>query len=65
MVNIKEIKLMLIFTFLGAILGVFTLLQIDASILKQVIPILLIIIGFYFYFLLVLEQLIKKNESQL
>ncbi|MFY9108220.1 TSUP family transporter, partial [Aliarcobacter butzleri] len=50
MVNIKEIKLMLIFTFLGAILGVFTLLQIDASILKQVIPILLIIIGFYFLF---------------
>lgn len=50
MVNIKEIKLMLIFTFLGAILGGFALLQIDASILKQVIPILLIIIGFYFLF---------------
>lgn len=48
MVNIKEMKLMIILTFLGAVLGGFALLQIDASILKHVIPILLIIIGFYF-----------------
>jgi uncharacterized protein len=50
MVNIKEMKLMIILTFLGAVLGGFALLQIDASILKHVIPILLIIIGFYFLF---------------
>lgn len=50
MVSIKEMKLMIILTFLGAALGGFALLQIDASILKHVIPVLLIIIGFYFLF---------------
>ena len=50
MVNIKEMKLMIILTFVGSVLGGFALLQIDASILEQVIPILLIIIGFYFLF---------------
>ena len=49
MVNLKEMKLMIILTFFGSVLGGFALLQIDASILKQVIPILLIIIGFYFF----------------
>lgn len=50
MVNIKEMKLMIMLTFLGAVLGGFALLQIDASILKHVIPVLLILIGFYFLF---------------
>lgn len=50
MVNIKEMKLMIMLTFIGAVLGGFALLQIDASILKQVIPVLLILIGFYFLF---------------
>ena len=50
MVNLKEMKLMIILTFVGSVLGGFALLQIDASILKQVIPVLLIIIGFYFLF---------------
>lgn len=50
MVDIKEIKLMIFLTFLGSMLGAFALLQIDASILKQIIPFLLIIIGIYFLF---------------
>ena len=50
MVNIKEMKLMIMLTFIGAVLGGFALLQIDASILKHVIPVLLILIGFYFLF---------------
>ncbi len=50
MVNIREMKLMIMITFIGAVLGGFALLQIDASILKHVIPVLLILIGFYFLF---------------
>ncbi|WP_419771406.1 MAG: TSUP family transporter [Candidatus Marinarcus sp.] len=48
MVDINKMKLMILCTFMGAFAGGFALLQIDASILKEVIPILLVIIGFYF-----------------
>ena len=50
MVDIKEMKLMIFMTFVGAILGGFALLQIDATILKKIIPILLVLIGLYFLF---------------
>ncbi len=50
MVNLREMKLMIALTFIGAALGVFALLQIDASVLKQIIPVLLIAIGLYFLF---------------
>jgi uncharacterized protein len=50
MVDLKEMKLMIFLTFIGAILGGFTLLQIDASDLKKVIPLLLVCIGLYFLF---------------
>jgi uncharacterized membrane protein YfcA len=49
-VNVSEIKLMILLTFIGALLGGMALLQIDASILKKVIPFLLITIGIYFLF---------------
>lgn len=61
MVDINKMKLMILCTFMGAFAGGFALLQIDASILKEVIPILLVIIGFYFYSLPTLEHLTKKN----
>ena len=48
MVNIKEMKLMILSAFIGSILGGFTLLQIDPSILQKIIPFLLVAIGIYF-----------------
>ncbi len=39
---------MIVTAFLGSILGGFTLLQVDASVLQKLIPILLIFIGIYF-----------------
>ncbi|MGB5867741.1 MAG: TSUP family transporter [Arcobacteraceae bacterium] len=50
MVDIKEMKLMIVMTFIGALLGGFALLQIDATILKKIIPVLLVLIGLYFLF---------------
>jgi len=47
-VDIKQMKLMIATAFIGSILGGFTLLQIDASILQKVIPFLLMAIGVYF-----------------
>ena len=47
-VDIKQMKLMIASAFIGSILGGFTLLQIDASILQKVIPFLLMAIGIYF-----------------
>ena len=48
MVNLKEMKLMIASAFIGSILGGITLLQIDASLLEQIIPFLLMAIGIYF-----------------
>lgn len=47
-ISLHEMKYMILFAFLGSILGCWILLQIDASTLKDIIPILLILIGFYF-----------------
>lgn len=48
LVDLKQMKLMILMAFVGSILGGFTLMQIDSSILEDVIPILLIFIGIYF-----------------
>jgi len=48
LVNLKEMKLMIAMAFVGSVLGGFTLMQIDSSILQKIIPILLICIGIYF-----------------
>ncbi len=49
-VDIKKIWLLVVMAFVGSMLGGWAMLQIDASILKNVIPILLIVIGIYFIF---------------
>lgn len=56
-VDLYEIKWMILVAFIGSIVGSFTLLQIDSSILQKAIPILLIAIGFYFLF--------SKNVGQI
>ena len=48
MINLKEMKLMIIIAFFSSILGGWTLLKIDASLLIKIVPILLILIGIYF-----------------
>lgn len=48
MVHLHEMKLMIALTFIGSVLGGFAVLQIDAAILRQIIPVLLIAIGLYF-----------------
>jgi len=48
MVHLQEMKLMIALTFVGSVLGGFALLQIDATLLRRIIPILLILIGLYF-----------------
>ena len=55
-VNLSQIKWMILVSFIGSTIGSFTLLQIDPSILQKTIPILLIIIGFYF--------LLSKNVGE-
>jgi uncharacterized membrane protein YfcA len=48
LVDISQMKLMIAMAFIGSVAGGFTLIQIDASILEKIIPILLIAIGIYF-----------------
>ncbi len=56
LVDIKQMKLMILMAFVGSILGGVALLQIDPSILEKTIPILLIFIGIYF--------LVTKNVGE-
>jgi len=49
-VDIKEMKWMIILSFIGSAFGTIAILQIDSAFLKQIIPILLILIGIYFLF---------------
>ena len=48
MINLKEMKLMIVVAFLSSILGGWTLLKIDPSLLVKIVPILLIGVGVYF-----------------
>ncbi len=50
LININEMKLMIFLAFIGSILGSWAIVQIDPSLLKIVIPFLLIAIGLYFLF---------------
>lgn len=47
-VRLRDIKLTVLMTFLGAVFGVWLVLQINSTILKTVIPFLLISMGIYF-----------------
>lgn len=47
-IDIKEMKWMIFLSFVGSSIGTLTILQLDSSFLKKVIPFLLIGIGIYF-----------------
>ncbi|MEM7066455.1 MAG: TSUP family transporter [Cyanobacteria bacterium P01_B01_bin.77] len=47
-VRLRDIKLMVLMTFVGAAIGVWLVLQIDSTVLKAVIPFLLLSMGAYF-----------------
>ncbi|MBE9067253.1 TSUP family transporter [Leptolyngbya cf. ectocarpi LEGE 11479] len=47
-VRLRDIKLTVLMTFVGAVLGVWLVLQIDSTVLKAIIPFLLISMGAYF-----------------
>lgn len=48
MINLKDMKLMIIIAFCSSLFGGWTLLKIDSSLLIKIVPILLILIGIYF-----------------
>jgi len=48
MVNLQEMKLMIILSLVGSILGGILVLSLEPTILKKIIPILLIFMGLYF-----------------
>lgn len=50
MVNLREMRLPILLTLIGAIIGGWLILQIDASILRLILPFLLIVIALYFLF---------------
>ncbi len=50
MIDKSHIKLMIFMSFIGSVLGGYLVLQIDQSILSKIIPVLLILMGFYFLF---------------
>ncbi|MEA5466308.1 TSUP family transporter [Leptothoe sp. PORK10 BA2] len=47
-VRLRDLKLMIVMTFVGAVLGVWLILQINSTALKAIIPFLLISVGIYF-----------------
>jgi len=48
LIDINEIKWMIMLSFIGSAIGTLVIIEIDSSFLKQIIPFLLIIIGIYF-----------------
>jgi len=50
-VNIKENKLMILMTLLGSVGGSWYALQVDASFLNNILPFMLITIGFYYLYM--------------
>jgi len=48
MINLRDMKLMIIIAFCSSILGGWALLKINSSLLIKIVPILLILIGIYF-----------------
>lgn len=49
-VRLRDIKLTVLMTFIGAVLGVWLVLRIDSTVLKAIIPFLLLSMGAYFAF---------------
>ncbi|TID12981.1 hypothetical protein JO83_11730, partial [Avibacterium paragallinarum] len=49
-VNLKEIWLLVLMTFIGAVLGTILIQLVDSALIKKVIPFLVLAIGSYFLF---------------
>lgn len=49
-VNLKTIWLLVLMTFIGAVLGTISIQIVDSSIIKKMIPFLVLVIGLYFLF---------------
>ena len=50
LVNLKDVYMGVVFTFIGASLGTYSILLVDASLLSKVIPVMLVIIFLYTFF---------------
>lgn len=50
LVSLKDVYMGIIFTFIGACLGTYSILLVDASLLSKIIPIMLVIIFLYTFF---------------
>jgi len=50
LVNLKDVYMGVIFTFIGASLGTYSILLMDASLLNKIIPIMLVVIFLYTFF---------------
>jgi uncharacterized membrane protein YfcA len=61
-IDISEMKWMITLSFVGSAIGTLTILQLDSSFLKQVIPFLLIGIGIYFLLSPKLGEQEKKRK---
>lgn len=60
-VNLKEVWLLMVLTFLGAVLGTILIQMIDSSVIKKVIPFLVLAVGLYFLFT---PQLGEEDRKQ-
>lgn len=49
-VKLREVGILIAFTFIGAVIGTILIQNLNASLLKNILPILIIIIGLYFLF---------------
>ena len=60
-VNLTEVWLLLLLTFIGAVLGTVLIQMIDSSLIKKAIPFLVLAVGLYFLFT---PQLGEKDSKQ-
>lgn len=60
-VNLAEVWLILLMTFIGASLGTILIQLVDSAIIKKVLPFLILAIGLYFYLVLLWAMRIAKN----
>lgn len=49
-VNLSEVWLLIVLTFIGSVIGTLLLQQVDSSIIRKVLPFLMLAIGLYFLF---------------
>ncbi|NBI27853.1 TSUP family transporter [Chengkuizengella marina] len=64
-IDLKEIRLSILMTFLGAVIGGWFMLQIRAEYLEMLLPFLLIFIGLYFLFSPNIENKDRKMKMRL